>query len=121
MTNTILGVGKVQNGRVSFVSNVGGFVRPVSKPVVTREPAVKHEVTMTKPMEVIDVPYFMKDRKPEPMGQVIYVNFAKEQEEEEELDKGEKIAEALDDIFNHVGKKIKRNPVFKYFFGEDEE
>lgn len=129
MTNTILGVGKVQNGRVSFVSNVGGFVRPLSerkvenvsvtKPVVSREPVEKNEVSMTKQVEVINVPSFMMSRKPEPKGQVIYVNFAKEQEEKDEEPRD--AIEVIDAVVGVARKVITKNPVFKYFFGDVEE
>lgn len=136
MNNNIgmFGKGRVINGRIVFteVLNGRGFnhevSRPEVKPVITREPSVQHGVSMIK--ETIDVPSFMKkELRPappiEPVSNVIHVNFAKDDsEEEDDRDKGEKIAEALEDIINHagnvIGKAIKRNPVFKYFFGEEE-
>ena len=136
MENNIgmFGKGRVINGRIVFteVLNGRGFnhevTRPEVKPVITREPSVQHGVSMIK--ETIEVPSFMKkELRPaapiEPVSNVIHVNFAKDDDkEEDERDKGEKIAEALEDIFNHIGKKIRRSPVIKqvtdYFFGEEE-
>jgi hypothetical protein len=82
----MVGKGVVKNGVMTFVDASGkGFAKHVSKPavapVVRREPAVTYGVSMIKE-ESIDVPSFMKNRKPapvetiieEPADKVVYLN-----------------------------------------------
>ena len=71
----MFGKGKVVNGRIMFITEDGkGFVRPVTK----RESATPVQPTRVI-REEVDVPSFMKERKPvkaaQRTSQVIYVNF----------------------------------------------
>ena len=108
-----------------FCNDDFGVSMPIVEEVVEME-VVEEEVIVEKKIEVftesIDVPDFVKaaiaKRKAE-QNKVIYVNFSKEEEKEEKEVTAEDIAEAFEDVVNHVKEKIKRNPVFKYFFGED--
>jgi hypothetical protein len=124
----MFGKGVVENGVIKFIGADGkGFIKPVS---VRREPAVinqvsiiEEEVIMDKQVEALDIPEFMKDaikKRKQEQRKVIYVNFSKEEEQEEEVvDVGDKLADFIDDAADAVKKVIKRNPVFKYFFGEE--
>ena len=148
MENNIgmFGKGRVINGRIVFteVLNGRGFnhevTRPEVKPVITRAPSVQHGVSMIK--ETIEVPSFMnKQARPSRQtgvtgddsdagvgaGELLLEGGGKSFSETrggKTRAGGEKIAEALEDIFNHIGKKIRRSPVIKqvtdYFFGEEE-
>lgn len=77
-TNGMVGMGKYQNGVMTFVDATGkGFAKKISTPVVRREPAVKFEVSTIKEEETLDVPSFMKNRintPAEPKSNVVYLN-----------------------------------------------
>lgn len=122
----VIGVGKVQNGRMSFITTNGsGFSRPVARPVV--EAPVVNEVVETpaflvrhmeeKAKAALDVPSFMKDRKIEKKGEVIHVDFPQHEEEDA-------IAEFLINSIDKVSKKVKNNKLVRaldrfFFDGED--
>lgn len=132
MTSRIHVVGKVVQGQIRCVTKPGVMsIRPLSNAGVKEVSAaveIIEEVLKMKRVE-LDIPEFMKAHKKKKMGQLILFKpkgGAAEQEpevEEEEVDRGEKIAEAMEDIFDHVGKKIKKfiKPVAKYFFDVYEE
>lgn len=88
----MFGKGRVVEGRIVFteVLHGQGFTREISRPVaeskpavtpvIRREPAVRREVSMIEPL---DVPNFMKNRKPavvktvvvaEPVNKVVSLN-----------------------------------------------
>jgi hypothetical protein len=124
MTNKLgmVGKGTVTNGVITFMDATGkGFAKSVSHPVIRREPVIEfieEEVEMEE--IVLDVPEFMKNRKPAPVEEkVIYVNFSKEKEEEEE---GEHpFVEGLLDVLGKARKVLVNNPVFKYFIDDHEQ
>jgi hypothetical protein len=112
----MVGMGKVTNGVITFVDATGkGFSKSVSRPVV--QETIEEEVIVEKTPEILDVPYFMKNRvKPEPMGQVYL--FTKKEEPKEEEEQEHPVVEAL---FKGIGKARKimvNNPVFKYFIDD---
>lgn len=60
--NGMVGMGRMQNGVMTFVDATGkGFAKKLSTPVIHREPAIKNEVSMIEDVQ-IDVPSFMKNR-----------------------------------------------------------
>lgn len=112
----LIGIGKVQNGRIMFSTVEGkGFSRPVSspaievKPVVRTAPAIKPNPVYM--VEELDVPEFMKNRKPAPKGEVIEVDFGGEKKSEPEL--------IMDELI--VAGKWVLKPLKNFFFGKDEE
>lgn len=124
----MVGVGRIQNGVMMFTDATGkGFAKSISRPAAPAiEETIKEEVVVTVKEEVLTVPSFIQEyskRKQELASKVIYVNFNKGEEVEEEKemeDIGEKVVEVIDGAVDAVKKVIKRNPVFKYFFGEEE-
>lgn len=123
----MVGVGRITNGVMTFTDATGkGFAKSISRPAAPIQETIKEEVVVTVKTEVIDVPDFLKvaiQKRKQEQNKVVYVNFNKGEEvevEEETEDIGDKLVEVLDNAADAVKKVIKRNPVFKYFFGEEE-
>jgi hypothetical protein len=123
--NKLMGIGKVQNGRVMFTTVDGnGFSRPAAKPVVE----VKEEVVVApviKKEETLDVPSFMKNRAARPVayveyGTVIEVDFRKDDDEYMELPVGAFI-KAVEKTLTAVesGAKLVGNPLKRFFVDGD--
>jgi hypothetical protein len=110
---------KLSNTGFQFI-NKTGFVSElptVSAPMIN-EP-IREEVIVRE--EVLDVPSFIKEairqRKLEER-KVIHVNFAKQEEPEEEEEREHPVVEVLLDGLSKARKKIVNNPVFKYFIDD---
>lgn len=106
MKNQLIGAGKVQNGRMSFIGKQGGFIRPV----VRKETPVINEVVVQGDVDILF--NFVHERKHQPLeivgDKVIHLRL----DIKEEVSAPEQFIESI----LAVGKKI-TSPITHLFFG----
>jgi hypothetical protein len=124
----MVGAGRVQGGVMVFADATGkGFAKKISSPVVRREPAVVSEVIVapvlaeTKKAKEVDVPAFMKNRKPAKKETNNVVPFPTKGGDVKKEWTADDIEEAFTNVVNKVTNKIESTRVFKFFFGEGED